>query len=61
MDEVKDNLGMQMESVAPGEHESAAKQNNGNIEEWHHAAMHKTPFKSSPKAMIDASMTIDTQ
>ena len=58
MDKVRDNVNVEMECVAPEEHEAAAERNNGTMQEWFRTATHHTLFKCIPTVMIDALMEL---
>ena len=58
MDIVSDNMNIEMEYVAPEEHEAAAERNNRTLQEWFRTAVHHTPFSCMPIVMINELMTL---
>ena len=52
MDEVTDEMDIEMEYAAPGEHQPEAERNNRLVGERIRAAYHRLPYKAMPKLML---------
>ena len=52
MDEVSDEMDIEMEYAAPGEHQPEAERNNRLVGERIRVAYHRLPFKAMPKLML---------
>ena len=51
-------MDIEMDCVAPKEHEVAAEHDNGTHQEWFCAALHHTPHECVPINVIDVVMTV---